>query len=149
MIHQNWAFSESASQGGHDYYKVNYPNSDAMFAVVEDCYNKAAVACGLNPLTDVIPIGKAIQLAKKPPYNFGDFHNSYAGQDLTRQLQNGALYADNTNHLNLRGSYIGSCVIIEKIFGVDCRNSTFYLNGYLSKAECAVLREIAHEAVNG
>ena len=149
LIHQTWSFCHDCAIGNDPYWKTNYNNSKEMFAVIEDCYNRAAEKIGVKS-EDIIPVGKAIQLAKDE-FGFGDFYNTKAdGSSLSdvEHLAGGALYTDNVDHLNCHGRYIASCVWLENIFGVDCRETT-YVPEVLDAKECELLREIAHEAATG
>jgi hypothetical protein len=119
-----------------------------MFNRIENAYVQAANKIGLDPEKDIIPVGKAIQLAKDE-YGFGDYY--IQGDNLSRydKCANGAIYNDSVDHLNARGRYIAACVWAEKIFGVDCRNTTCAESGIFSDDETMVLRQIAHEVVTG
>ncbi len=148
LIHQTWSFCELDALGNGPYWKVNYKSSLDMFNRIEESYVKAAEKIGLDPEKDIIPVGKAIQLAKDE-YGFGDFY--IEGENLGRidKCANGALYNDNIDHLNARGKYIAACVWTEKVLGLDCRNTTCAEYGLFSDEETMVLRQIAHEVVTG
>ena len=144
-IHQTWSFSNYCAIGNAPYYDRSFENSKAMFADIEESYEKAAVKLGLTD-ADIIPVGRAVQLAKDQ-FGYGDSYNTGA-TDAVAQCANGALYADNISHLNHRGRYLAACVWLEYFFDVDCREAT-YVPTMLTEADCAVLREIAHETVTG
>lgn len=147
MIHQTWSFSEVDATGNSPYTNTAYRDSLEMFEKIEEAYEMAADKLGIDKEKGIIPVGKAIQLAKDE-YGYGDFFNAETGQTSFESVANGALYNDNVDHLNARGKYIAACVWIEKILGVDCRNATFY-PGELFSDESKILRAIAHEAVTG
>ncbi|MBR2043757.1 MAG: DUF4886 domain-containing protein [Clostridia bacterium] len=150
MINQTWSFCETCVTEPRDIWPEPYEYSVGMFKDIEANYEKAADMLGLNKETDIIPVGKAVQLAKDE-YGFGDFHVAESTTGLTdaQLCANGCLYTDNIHHLNIRGRYIAGCVWLEKIFGLDCRKATFYPEGVLTAEECVILRNIAHEAVTG
>jgi hypothetical protein len=147
LIHQTWSYSEHGALGNGPYWTVAYKSSLDMFGKIENAYKQAANKIGLNPEKDIIPVGKAIQLAKDE-YGFGDF---YIEGELSAydKCADGALYNDNVNHLNMRGRYIAGCVWVEKILGLDCRETTCAESGMFSDEETMVMRQIAHEVVTG
>jgi len=144
MIHQTWSFCEEVAKNGNQYTSITYPDSKDMYEKIVDAYEQAADMLGIDKETGIIPAGKAVQLAKDE-YGYGDFYNK-APLD---SCANGALYNDNISHLNTRGRYLAACVWVEKIFGADCRKATYYPTDLLTAEDCAILRDIAHEAVTG
>ncbi len=148
MVHQTWSFCHDCAIGNDPYWQTNYNNTKEMFNVIEDCYEQMADKIGVDKESGIIPVGKAIQLAKDE-YGYGDFYNEGSGLSDAQHCANGALYTDNVDHLNWRGRYIAGCVWLEKIFGYDCRTATYFPEGVLTAEECEILRAIAHEAVTG
>ena len=148
MVHQTWSFCHDCAIGNDPYWPTNYKNTKEMYDVIEECYEKMAEKIGVDKESGIIPVGKAIQLAKDE-YGYGDFYNKGSGLNDAQHCANGALYTDNVDHLNWRGRYIAGCVWLEKIFGYDCRTATYFPEGVLTSEECAILRNIAHEAVTG
>ncbi len=157
MIHQTWSFSELDSTMGTKWWTTVYDNSLEMFKLIETAYEQAADKLGLDKDRAIIPVGRAIQLAKDEygywdAYNPGYSEKYYAEssiQNAAKHCENGALYTDSVDHLNHRGRYIAACVWLEKILGYDCRTATFYPEGVLTAEECVILRNIAHETVTG
>ena len=157
MIHQTWSFSELDSTMGTKWWSPVYDNSLEMFKLIENAYEQAADKLGIDKEKGIIPVGRAIQLAKDE-YGYWDAYNpGYAEKYLpdasdanaAKHCENGALYTDDIDHLNHRGRYIAGCVWLEQILGYDCREATFYPEGILTATECEILRAIAHEAVTG
>ncbi len=148
MIHQTWSFCHEDATGNSPYMKgIVYRNSLEMFEKIESSYEKAAEKLSIDKETGIIPVGKAIQLAKDE-YGYGDFYNG-GSTTIKAQQESDALYKDNVDHINDRGSYLAACVWIEKIFGLDCRKATFRPGEILTEEDCVVLRQIAHETVTG
>ena len=157
LIHQTWSFSNKSATEGTEWWTTTYKNSREMFLLIKDAYEKAADKLGIDKEKGIIPVGRAIQLAKDE-YGYWDAYNpGYAekylpdGSDANaaKHCENRALYTDDIDHLNHRGRYLASCVWLEKIFGYDCRTATYYPEGVLTEEDCIILRAIAHEAVTG
>ncbi len=145
-VHQTWSFNHYCAIGNDPYYTDrSWENTKLMFADIEDSYEQAAAKLGLTD-DDIIPVGRAVQLAKDQ-FGYGDFYNTGATSAVA-QCANGALYADNISHLNNRARYLAACVWLEYFFGVDCRTAT-YVPTMLTESDCKVLRMIAHETVTG
>ena len=141
-VHQTWSFNHYCAIGNDPYYDRSWDNSKLMFDDIEESYELAAAKLGLTN-DDIIPVGRAVQLAKDQ-FGYGDFYNP-TGES---RVANGALYEDNISHLNIRARYLAACVWMEYFFGVDCREAT-YVHSSLTEADCKVLRMIAHETVTG
>ncbi len=145
-VHQTWSFNHYCAIGNDPYYKDrSWENTKLMFADIEDSYEQAAAKLGLTN-DDIIPVGRAVQLAKDQ-FGYGDFYNTGATSAVA-QCANGALYADNISHLNNRARYLAACVWLEYFFGADCRTAT-YVPTMLTESDCKVLHMIAHETVTG
>ena len=147
MIHQTWSFCHEDATGNSPYSRLVYRNSLDMFQNIEKSYETAADMLSIDKDTAIIPVGKAVQLAKDE-YGYGDFYNG-GSTTLKAQRESVALYKDNVDHLNDVGSYLAGCVWVEKLFGVDCRKSTYYPEGIISVEDCEILRQVAHETVTG
>ncbi len=156
LIHQTWGFSHKSATEGTEWWATTYNNSREMFLLMEKAYEQAADMLGIDKETGIIPVGKAVQLAKDE-YGYSDSYNlgysklypDSSDENAAKHCENRALYTDNIDHLNNRGRYIASCVWLEKIFGFDTRKSTYYPKGVLTEEDCVILRNIAHEAVTG
>ena len=157
IIHQTWSFSHKSATEGTEWWATTYKNSKEMFLLMKDAYEQAADKLSIDKETGIIPVGKAIQLAKDE-YGYSDSYNigysrlyppDSSDENAAKHCENRALYTDNIDHLNHRGRYLASCVWLEKIFGYDCRTATYYPKGVLSEEDCVILRNIAHEAVTG
>lgn len=149
FINQTWSHCAECIKTHYHSKSGNYNNSAENFAAIENAYLQAAEKIGLTE-NEIIPVGKAVQIAKDD-FGFGDFYNTKEdGSSLTvsEHLAGGALYTDPICHLNYRGRYMASCIWVEKLFGVDCRNNTFFPEE-LDREECQLLEEIAHEVVSG
>ncbi len=157
LIHQTWSHNETTATKGNQYTTTVYDSSLKLFELIENAYEQAADKLEIDKESGIIPVGRAIQLAKDQYGYFDGYNEGYSTlypisssvANAAKHCENEALYADNLSHLNHRGRYIAGCVWIEKIFGLDCRTSSFYPEGVLTEEECVILRNIAHEAVTG
>lgn len=147
VFNQGWSFSHEMSiDNNYKWYPVDYENTRDFFLKIEKTVDEAAKIVqrekGLDAPLDIIPSGKAMQLAKDE-FGFGD---TYGEAD--------SLYADFISHLsNPIGRYMIANLWIEKFtakagFPVDCRNATYVPEG-LSAENAAILRSIAHEVMTG
>ena len=157
LIHQTWSFSHKSSTEGTEWWATTYKDSREMFLLMKDAYEQAADKLGIDKETGIIPVGLAVQLAKDE-YGYSDSYNlgysklypaDSSDEYAAKHCENRALYTDNIDHLNHRGRYLASCVWLEKIFGYDCRDATYFPEGVLTEEDCIILRAIAHEAVTG
>ena len=149
LIHQGWSFSHAmAIDHAYKYYPVDYENTKDFFAKIESTVNEAAgilkTHVGLKKAPEIVPSGKAVQLAKDE-FGFGD---TFGDPD--------SMYADFISHLSHNGQYLAACVWIETfakkagLATTDVRKATFIPMGTDVTADrAAALRSCAHAAVTG
>ena len=146
LLNQGWSFSLAMStNNAYVYYPVDYDNTKDFFEKIEETVNKAAEIVkeqeGLKKPLDIVPSGKAVQLAKDE-FGFGD---TYGDDD--------SLYADYISHMSNAGRYLTGCVWIETFAAksgmkVDTRKATYLPSG-VTKDMATALASCAHEAVTG
>ena len=149
LFHQGWSFSHAMSiDNAYSYYPVDYDNTRDFFEAIEATVIEATEIlkdkCGLDKAPEIVPSGKAVQLAKD---QFG-FADSW-GEETS-------LYNDNISHLSYVGRYLVACVWIETFaakagFSItDTRKASYVPTDKGVTEEMAVLlRSCAHEAVTG
>ena len=155
VFHETWAYradDDKFAKGG---------NPAEMHRAVREAYRLAASRLGLR----VIPVGSAFHLAssraewtyvpdpafdrnsvkfpEEPPQP-GSLHKGWSW--IKKADGSWTFWLDST-HANIFGSYLGSCVFFESLFGKSPVGNSFVPEG-ISPAQARSLQEIAHEAVS-
>lgn len=155
VFHQTWAYR-------HDDPRFqNGQTADQMHAAIRSAYHTVAGELGLR----VVPVGDAFALATtrpdwtyKPDPDF-DFQNvkspavplqegslHVGWRWFTPPLQDIEKFGMDGHHANAFGSYLGSCVFFEFLFGESCVGNPFVPEG-MTAGQARSLQEIAHQAV--
>lgn len=156
-IHQTWAYREDYPGFGKDGF-----DQSKMYAGLESAYGELARRYKM----DIIPVGKAFQLARAQPlWHFEypdtayDYENPKVG-DVPKQpgsLNVGWQWTVDRatgekvrvldyKHANVAGKYLGAAVFFESLFGMSVVGNSFQPKG-LSAEQMESLQHAAHEAV--
>ena len=114
-----------------------------LFGAIRNSYLTAAETIG-NP-NRVIPAGEAVYLAVEK-YGFAEYVEDSDTTDDKFKSTARAMYRDTTSHLTYMGRILAGLVWYEYLTGNDVRENPYQNTSYVSEADMALLKEIAHEA---
>lgn len=157
LIQETWAYRQD-----HDFFKDGTFTQEKMYEGLKAAYQKLSARYGLR----IIPSGDAYQAARKLPrwtFTFPDPKFDYAKPvtgtlpDQATSLNVGWFWGKDPAtgepkltldaiHSNIYGRYLISSVWYETIFNESVLNNAF-VPKEISVADAALLRQVAHEAV--